>query len=134
MIDAYLALVAMLRNINSIEQLKDAIYPDFLPSDAALPAIVYTDIGLEREQSRYQPSGAYSMTFQVTVWAAQRLTVEQIAAQIVNSLDRQSGIFGGIAVDDVIVQDATAIKDPDTLMLGKAIDIEVFIVDPRTIY
>ncbi len=131
MIDAYLALVAMLSKIDGI---KNAIYPDLLPSNATLPAIVYTDIGLEREQSRYQPSGAYSMTFQVTVWAAQRLTVEQIATQIMNSLDRQSGIFGGIAVDDVIVQDATAIKDPDTLMLGKAIDIEVFIVDPRTIY
>lgn len=134
MVDAYLALVAMLRNINSIEQLKDAIYPDFLPSDAALPAIVYTDIGLEREQSRYQPSGAYSVTFQVTVWAQQRLKVEEIAAQIILGIDRQSGIFGGIAVDDVIVQDAAAIKEPDSLLLGKAIDIEVFIVESRAIY
>lgn len=131
MIDAYLALVAMLSKIDGI---KNAIYPDLLPSNATLPAIVYTDIGLEREQSRYQPSGAYSVTFQVTVWAQQRLKVEEIAAQIILGIDRQSGVFGGIAVDDVIVQDAAAIKEPDSLLLGKAIDIEVFIVESRAIY
>ena len=92
------------------------IYPDAIPEDQALPAVVYQRAGTDKINTIHGAAIAEDVRFSITAWSKTRTTADSVAAALSAALEaaaHQSGDqSGGI--------------DQETGLFATSIDVEWF--------
>jgi len=80
------------------------LYPDVLPQEEPLPALVYQSISDVKLHSLTGQYGLEQPIYQITVYGATRATAKAVAAQVKSALCDYSGDMGGITVQKIELQ------------------------------
>lgn len=80
----------------------DRIYPDVLPQNPVLPAVVSRQIDSVPEHAMGVDPGNTASRFQVSAWARTPKAAHEVIAEVVTSLRRWSpGTVNGVFIEDV---------------------------------
>lgn len=88
------------------------LYPNILPQNPTLPAIVYQRIATTRVNSLSGPSGLATPRFQFTCWATTYGGAKVVAEALRAALDGYTGAAGAYAISDAILEDDGDIYEP----------------------
>jgi hypothetical protein len=108
---AYLSTYSGLTNLISTR-----LYPDRLPEEPTLPAVVYLRVSGRRLAVQVGPGTGPAVRMQYTVFATTRASARAIADQIIAALDGYKGIMGTGGADVTVLEIAGEMDqhDPET--------------------
>jgi hypothetical protein len=95
-------------------QVSTRIYPSFLPQDTALPALTYFRVSTIREEAMNIDPGRATARFQVSVWTTSAYSAGTIADVVRTALHRTIGVYGGVTITDLAIENEVATYDFDT--------------------
>ena len=95
-------------------QVSTRIYPVYLPQNCILPALTYYRVSTIREQSMQEDPGWATTRFQVSVWTTSALTWGTVADIVRTALHRHVGIYAGVTVTDLAIENEITTYDFDT--------------------
>lgn len=93
------------------------LYPDTLPQEPTLPAVVYERVSTPRLSQHTGVVAGGQVRMQYTVFALTRASARAIAAQLVAALDGYRGTMGGVggvAVTVIEIPNEIDQHDPET--------------------
>jgi len=89
---------------SGVDALVSAIYPHWIPQNAAFPSISYRLQSDERQQLFDDVSSLKTALFDVDCWALSYLTAHEIADAVEASLAGHTGAFGTLSPRDQVDQ------------------------------
>lgn len=108
-------LTAFLKNNAGVNALVSGrIYPQTLPQNVVLPAIVYSQISSVRGSSHSGTSGFASCRFQVDIWATTYYQASTVANAVRTALDNYKGVMGSSNVGSAFLENELDGFDPET--------------------
>lgn len=90
------------------------IYPMMVPQGAALPAVTYQRISGERIHAMVDDPGLASPRIQVDAWGSTYSSAKAVAAQVIDCLQRWSGVVETVTVQDTYFQGDQDLYDQET--------------------
>lgn len=110
---------------NIVGQVSNRIYPSYLPQDCPLPAVSFWRISTIREQAMYADPNRATVRIQVSVWATTAYSAGTIAEYVRAALHRKIGLYGGVQITDLAIENEITTYDYDTEEHQVAIDFMV---------
>lgn len=88
------------------------LFPDFAPEGAAMPLLVYQQVGRSAEPAINEAASLTESRWQVTIWAATRAAARTAADAVRAALDNYAGAPGGVTVCRIFWQGESSDVDP----------------------
>lgn len=125
------AIVAILKAHSGLSALVSGrIFADSVPQGAIYPAVSYQRVSPgPRSSAMGKDSGLVRPRYQLTAWAQEpnaRSAADAVATQIRLALQRTSGTFAGVEVQEIFIEGDTALHEPGTQVKGTAVDALVW--------
>lgn len=100
------------------------IYPEVLPQDVILPAVVYEQQSSPYVQTLSQASNLAPLVYSITSWATTYLGASELADAIRKALDNYAGTWDGETVCVQIVDENDQLNDSPDSELGRRYGVE----------
>lgn len=103
------------------------IYPTRAFNNAALPYVVYSQISNEPQNEKGRAATVDIATYQVSCFAKDYSQAVDLADAVRKALEKQSGTFNGVDVEDIVVEGSNEVFDEDQGVHHIPIDFGLFI-------
>lgn len=122
------AIYSILSNHNSVTNIvSNRVYPVRAYNDAPFPYVVYTLISNDPVNEKHRVSTADIVSFQVSCFANNHEQAADLSEAVREALEKQSGTFNGIEVEDIAVISTNTGFDEDQDVHHIPLDFELFI-------
>lgn len=101
------------------------VYPDLMPQNPTMPAVVYQMIDNVREERHRGQTGDARPKFQLTCWGTTALSAAAVAVQVRLAIMAMSGSVNSVTIKGVWNANETRGYEPDTQLHYVAIDFVV---------
>lgn len=130
------AIVAILLASSTLTDLiGNRVYPNYVPQNAAMPAVTYQRISGPRDHTFDGPSGLVQSRYQLNSWGATYGDMESVADAVRIAMDGFTGSVGGRVIQNIETDDETDIPVitpgvDQTRRMGSGMDFNIWYEEP----
>lgn len=110
------------------------IYPDVLPENPVLPAVVYRRISAAEVAQTHEatPAGLARPRFQIDCWATTSTGAEAVGEQVRLALEGYQNKSADPRIDGVLLADRRGLRDPNNNLYRDSLDFFIWHSEPRS--